>query len=762
MLITGFIYGYVTVSFILCLFLIFTIIRLVSAEKHEIKWQLVPLFAFATIALGSYSLFLLSPKYLYALAFDTIYFICTDWMALGMLNFAIAYTKEVRWKRLTNFGFTLLAIIDTCSLVINFFTKHSFNIVPCISFGDFIYWGNFFHPVHYVHIGFCYVIVGLTFLILITQSLFAKKYYKRKYVVILFLYFFVIFVNFVCYTLNTTVDVSVIFYGALAYAICYYSTRTFPSFIVYSSLLNSIGCISPVIVDFDYDGNVVFMNAAAKRFFDVSFGVVRSGASPFRKNYLKNPVKELDLLCGEQIRHFSVEYKELEFNKHPCGSYLKLEDKTEERDKFLREKAIATHDELTGLYNRLGFFEAAQNALKEKKFRHPILLVTNIKDFKLINEIFGEVFGDSVLLGQATLMKDLAQENNIIGRLADDKFVIMMEKEDFDEERFKSEFESMGKISEDTAYQIQIFTGIYEIRDETESIQVMYDKAKMAMDQLGDNYDVMFARYGSNLMEKLLSEKKMSDDFETALENGDIEMYLQPFEDTVKKRLNAEALVRWKNSAKQELWEPEKFIGILEERGLLYKLDMYMCELAAKKLAEWKKLGRNDIDISVNISAKDKYYVDFVQFTFGLIEKYDFDAKNLCFEIPEIMLIEQSENTRKSFEAIRKLGFKIMIDGFGSEYSTLNSLKEFNIDAIKLNSNFFMSIDFSERNRIILETIIKIGQELNLKIVAKGVEKIEEINSLKEFGLSTFQGFFYEKPLSINEFEERYLRLFQK
>ncbi len=184
-----------------------------------------------------------------------------------------------------------------------------------------------------------------------------------------------------------------------------------------------------------------------------------------------------------------------------------------------------------------------------------------------------------------------------------------------------------------------------------------------------------------------------------------------------------------------------------------------MCEKLAEKLAEWKRHGKTNVFVSVNISAKDRYYIDFEKFLSGLLDKYDFDANEMGFEIPEIMLIEQTDNTRKYFDDIRKKGFKIIIDGFGSDYSALNTLKNYNFDAIKLNPNFFAGIETSERNRVILSAIVKIASDFDLNIVAKGIEKIEDKECLKKFGLSTFQGFFYESPLSIKEFETKCLGL---
>ncbi len=758
-MISAFIFGYIIASFVLCAFLIMMVVKTIRSEKSEIKSKMIPLFLFATLGVGSYTMFLLSYRYFPALIFTEIYFISTDWIALSMLNFSIAYTRDIKWKHLINVLFKSLATIDTVSLLLNSFTQHSFDLEPCLSVGKFIYWGHSFFSWHYIHLAFCYVMVALTFAILLTQSFIAKKYYRRKYIVILNLYFFVIALNFISYSYNYPVDISVIFYGILAFAINYYSNFSFPAFIVHSSLLRLIDVVSPIIVDFDYEGKVVYMNAAARNFFNVNFGVVKIGPSSFRKKYLANPQSEMDFMCDSQKRHFSVEYQELDFEGQIVGSYLKLEDKTEEIETMLHEKEIATHDELTGLYNRLGFFEAGQAAIRMKKFKNPILSVSNIKDFKLLNELLGEDFGDKVLIKQAALIKSIPARQIIGGRLGDDKFAVLIEKDDFNEKKFEQALKKVQKITENTAYQIFIVAGVYEVQDEKESLQLMYDKAKFAMDLIRDDYNDVFAYYDENLMKKVLFEREIVNDFDAALERGEFEVYLQPFEDSKGETVNVEALVRWNRHAQKTIWQPAEFLEILEKRGLLHKLDMYMCEKIAEKLAEWKRHGKTNVFVSVNISAKDRYYIDFEKFLSGLLDKYDFDANEMGFEIPEIMLIEQTDNTRKYFDDIRKKGFKIIIDGFGSDYSALNTLKNYNFDAIKLNPNFFAGIETSERNRVILSAIVKIASDFDLNIVAKGIEKIEDKECLKKFGLSTFQGFFYESPLSIKEFETKCLGL---
>lgn len=753
---SSFLVCYAMASLMISSLLIYIITKLLRTTL-KYKYDVILPFAVGVVAVSSYAFFLLSGNYNQALLFITIYYVCMDWLVLTMFNFTVAYTGKLKGKRIGDVVFISLAILDSSSLLVNMRFKHSFDIMLDFMDSGAFYWITEFNKIHYVHLMLCYVMFASSIILLIVNSIKASKYYKKKYIVILAMYFFIVFLNFICFFMGSPIDISVIFYGILAFFCGHYSNHTFPSYLVNTSLVRISEGLSDVIVHFDHKGKIVFINQAAKNFFDPESGIDKDGAAAFLEKLKKKHLKELNLKNPDgSTLHYKIEFQELKQNDTIVGSYFVLEDKTDEVNQYQHEKYVATHDELTGLYNRIGFFEACEAALKQNSYEKPIMICSNLKDFKLVNEIFGETVGDEVLMRQAAMMEKNKHKTNINGRLNDDKFAILMDKIYFDEQVFIDGMIQLSKITENSSYQMDVSAGIYEIKNITESVQVMYDKAKMAMDTMENNNNGLFSVYDSTLMDKILAEKNVVNEFEGALERGEFEMYLQPVMNNEEKMKWAEALVRW-NHPEQGLLYPVSFIDILERTGLLHKLDVFMCEQAAKKLDEWKKQGAEDIGISVNISSKDRYYVEFDKFLIGLTEKYDFDPKNFILEISESMLIEEFEKEQLMFEKIGNSGFKIFIDRFGSGYSSLNMLKDFKTDGIKIDAEFFIEDETSERNKIILSSMIQMAKELNMFVVAQGVETLSHVKLLNELGCNMAQGFYYSKAVPITVFEEKYL-----
>ena len=749
------IFMYSITSVAVCLFLIWLTVRVLKSSL-DIKLYLALPMIMGFFSIISYIIFINSYGYKTALFFNSLYFIGTDWMAFFMFRFSLAYSGTKKKFKFLSFIFTVFCITDSVSLLLNFKHLHSFDLVQTFLSSGFSYWGLEFTTLHYFHLGFCYVMVGLTFVHLFVNALLAPTYYKNKFVTILFAYGTVIICNFISYTLNTPVDFSVVLYGILAGFICTYSSKQFPAYLVNSSLVNLNNTISSAIFCFDFSGKLILKNAAARQLMEKSIGN-DSDAETFRRIFLETKPKEITLSINNKPHHFRTEYNELSIEGAFTGSYLKLEDKTNEINQLKNRRYMVTHDSLTGLLNRAGFFETVQHALEHYSYINPIMLASNIKDFKLINEIYGEKTGDNILINQANMMINYAHRKNINGRLNDDKFAILMEKKDFNHEIFEEAFQLLNTITEDNIYHMKISVGIYEILDKKESVQSIYDKAKMAMDSIGDDYQSMFAYYDSTMMDRLMAEKNVVSEFEKALEEMQFELYLQPVTNEKGTLCSAEALVRW-NHPRDRIITPVNFIDILERTGLIYKMDQYVWDMAAKKAKEWQTRGITDIPISINISSKDKYYIDIAQVLLSITSKYNLDPSCLILEIREKSLMESREKTMEMFNALKDAGFKIIIDRFGTGYTSLNMLKDYNADGVKIDTDFLSNDHISEKNRIILTTMIELADSLNMQIIAEGVETKNNVITLSEMGCRLFQGYYFSKPLPVREFESLYLK----
>ena len=232
-------------------------------------------------------------------------------------------------------------------------------------------------------------------------------------------------------------------------------------------------------------------------------------------------------------------------------------------------------------------------------------------------------------------------------------------------------------------------------------------------------------------------------------------MFLQPLVGADGQLVGAEALARWRHPV-QGLVAPNNFIPVVEKTGLIIRLDEYMWELAAEKLSRWKAQGRGDLSISVNVSAKDFYYTDLSKVFIDLVEKYGIAPDRLNIEITETVLITDLEMHVQTMDKLRDYGFRIEIDDFGSGYSSLNMLKDVKADILKIDMLFLRETENKERSRVILSSVINMAKALDMRVVAEGVETVEQMESLRNMGCDIFQGFYFSEPVSAEEFENKY------
>lgn len=271
------------------------------------------------------------------------------------------------------------------------------------------------------------------------------------------------------------------------------------------------------------------------------------------------------------------------------------------------------------------------------------------------------------------------------------------------------------------------------------------------------SFDISYNRvYDDKLLKRTLEERRVIGEFEGALERKEFKMFLQPQVNTHGKVYGAEALVRWQHPDRG-LLSPFFFIDILETTGLIYKLDMYMWECAAAKLSEWKKKGDTVHYISVNISTKDFYLIDVYEVITSIVKKYDIEPKMLKLEITETALMSDLKKNMEVIKNLRGYGFKIEIDDFGSGYSSLNMLKDISADVLKIDMAFLRATENEVKGQDILETIISLGGKLGMEVITEGVETDKQLLMLTEMGCHIFQGYYFSKPIPVEEFEQKYM-----
>lgn len=412
------------------------------------------------------------------------------------------------------------------------------------------------------------------------------------------------------------------------------------------------------------------------------------------------------------------------------------------------------YDSLTKAYNRYGFYKNAQKLIKEHTDTEYCLILSDIKSFKLINEIYGENIADKILIDEVNIIRQKMKGNSVLGRLNGDIIAMVIPKEYLSEKEFSDMIKLLSDRYSNKNFRLHIYLGVYYIKDVNETIRQMVDKVSLVIMKSKGNMSNYILYYDENSYRNDIFKQQLIGEFETALNENQFCMYLQPQTDKDGNMLGAEALIRW-NHPNMGLIMPGAFIECFEDAGLIYRLDNYIWEEAAKQLKIWKDSGYNYY-ISVNISAKDFYHIDVYQTFKNLVSKYGIDTDKLHIEITETALSEDKQAAHKTIERLHDEGFIIEIDDFGSGYSSFNFLKDVCADVIKIDSVFLKKSSHEERGEQILRSIISLSHDIGMDVITEGVENVDQLSMLAKMNCDWFQGYYFSKPIAVGDFEEKY------
>ena len=413
------------------------------------------------------------------------------------------------------------------------------------------------------------------------------------------------------------------------------------------------------------------------------------------------------------------------------------------------------HDVLTGICNRETFYNKTRTLIDNNKDDRFVICMWNIDGFKVINELFGTHIGDRILIRLANYFKRNYKGNVVFARLESDYFVTCTTQKFFYENR--EEIESMiekGIQGDLIDYPVLAHIGVYVVDEPELPVNIMCDRARLALQSVKLNVIERLGVYNSEMSSVLLDEQEIVNEMNIALEEKQFFVQLQPIVDSATKEVaGAEALVRWKHPTKGII-PPGVFIPLFERNGFITKLDLFVREEVCKILADNKKTGFPNIPISVNVSRINLYVSDFCNDLIELVKKYDIDPSLLKIEITESAYSDnplQLINVTKQFQ---NNGFTILMDDFGSGYSSLNILKDVPVNVLKIDMQFLDNIEESKRANSILYSIIEMAKKLEMKTIAEGVENKHQFEMLRSMGCDNIQGYFFSKPLSVDEFRE--------
>ncbi len=242
-------------------------------------------------------------------------------------------------------------------------------------------------------------------------------------------------------------------------------------------------------------------------------------------------------------------------------------------------------------------------------------------------------------------------------------------------------------------------------------------------------------------------------DIKEALENNHIKLYYQPIIDQPNFNVvGAETLIRWHHPEKGIIF-PDSFIPLAERNGMIVDIGVYVLSHALKQLHNWKRFGFKPIELSVNLSARDLENEEFLSNIKALMDKYDIDPFKLKCEVTESASMINPANTHKKLMALKEMGIKISLDDFGTGYSSFAYLADFPIDSLKIDKSFIMDLNTNEKHRNIVSSMVKLAHTLGMNVIAEGVERKSDVETLMEYGTDFFQGYYFSKPVPLLEFQ---------
>lgn len=418
----------------------------------------------------------------------------------------------------------------------------------------------------------------------------------------------------------------------------------------------------------------------------------------------------------------------------------------------------ADYDMLTGIYNKRKFFEVTRATINRNSSDGYALLRMDIEKFQLVNSFFGSSAGDGLLCYIAEEIRRFAGDSDKIsfGRIEADIFGICMP---YPGEEALVEFVKYMRMRLGQyvlEFDVVPTFGIYVINDSERTMPVdrMYDRALLAAKQCKGNYINNYAFYTEDMQDGIVREQQIVNHMRKALANEEFVLYLQPKYSLQDNKLcGAEALVRWRKPS-GEMISPGEFIPVFERNGFVIKLDYYVWDKTCALLAKWLSEGREPAPVSVNISRVSMYNPKLVECICGLTDKYEIPRKLLQLELTESAYTTNPKAIKETMERLQAEGFSILMDDFGSGYSSLNVLKDIAVDILKIDMKFLSDTEKPGRGENILASVVRMAKWLDLPVVAEGVERREQVDFLHSVGCEYVQGYYFARPMPVEEYEE--------
>lgn len=410
---------------------------------------------------------------------------------------------------------------------------------------------------------------------------------------------------------------------------------------------------------------------------------------------------------------------------------------------------------LTGLYFSHTFFQKAEDYLTQFKEGSFCMVAIDFEHFRLFNKLYGRTEGDKLLVKMADILNDSqTQHGGVVGYLGGDNFGILLpHSQDIIDELI----ENANAVIQQRNGTLGFLPGfgIYPVTDFSTPGATMYDRATLALTRVIGNYTQRVCVYSPDMEEKVEEEIKLLTEVQEGLSKDEFTFFVQPQCDISNgKIVGGESLVRWIHGEKG-LIPPGKFIPILEKNGFIADLDRIVWKKVCQWLRAWIDKGYQPVPISINVSRIDIFSMDVPAYLAELLETYELPTHLLKIEITESAYAEDDDKIVTTVKQLRDANFLVMMDDFGSGYSSLNMLKSIAVDVLKIDMRFLeISSQNEEKGIGILESVINMARQMRIPIVVEGVETQEQENFLLKMGCRYTQGYYYYRPMSIADFEK--------
>lgn len=449
--------------------------------------------------------------------------------------------------------------------------------------------------------------------------------------------------------------------------------------------------------------------------------------------------------------------------------YTVWRDITERKKAEAEVHFRALYDALTELPNRRLLFtklEEAYDRAKQIQNYNSVLFI-DLDRFKNVNDSMGHSIGDKLLIASSKRIQKLIREDDVLARFGGDEFVILLNDTGEQVKEANHHAETVAETIR-KAFLIPIQIGNYELQVtlsigiatfpiEDESIEDILKHADTAMYSAKENGRNKTEFFVSNMQEDILKRLNIEKDLVPAMYSGQLFLNYQPQVDHSGKMLGVEALARWQHPRYGYI-SPEEFVHVAEETGHVVELGTFVLRTSCSEIHDLRESSGNDYSLSINVSPRHISHAEFIPSVVSALKHFSLPADCLILEITEHVVIENFATILKKLKELRELGVRISLDDFGTGYSSLSYLKQLPLSEIKIDRTFIMNLETERSDANLIKTIIDIGQQFELDVVAEGVETKEQLAYLVEHQCSIFQGYHFSKPLPISELRE-YLKL---